>query len=100
MPLELAARFVSVRFPDGSLEVLATSPLDERKRSVEELGEIHAKRRGRETFCGLIKGRLDLENFSGQTVEAARQEFFATMLPRNLESVLTRPPRRSPAVAT
>jgi len=91
LPMELAVRFVSVRLPDGSLEVLATSLLDEKKYSVKELGELYAKRWGHETFYGLIKGRLDLENFSGQTVEAVRQDFFATMLLCNLESVLTRP---------
>jgi hypothetical protein len=39
----------------------------------------------------MIKGRLDLENFSGETVEAVRQDFFATLLLCNLESILSQP---------
>ena len=38
-----------------------------------------------------MKGRLDLENFSGQSVEAVRQDFFATLCLCNLESVMTEP---------
>src|SRR2546428_7215900 len=37
----------------------------------------------------MMKGRLDLENFSGQTAEAVRQDFFATLFLCNVESVVT-----------
>lgn len=89
LPLELSVRFVSVRLPGGQLEVLATSLLDEAAYPTEEMAGLYAKRWGHETFYGLVKGRLDLENFSGQTPEAVRQDFFAAMLLCNLESVLT-----------
>ncbi len=42
-------------------------------------------------FYGVMKGRLDLENFSGQTPEAVRQDFHATLLLCNLESLLSGP---------
>jgi hypothetical protein len=32
---------------------------------------------GVETFYGVLKGRLELEHFSGQSVEAVRQDFGA-----------------------
>jgi hypothetical protein len=38
-----------------------------------------------------LKGRLDLENFSGLTAEAVRQDFYAAVLLCNLESLLTGP---------
>ena len=38
-----------------------------------------------------MKGRLDLENFSGQTAEVVRQDFHSTLLLCNLESEMTRP---------
>src|SRR4030095_9409555 len=41
-----------------------------------------------ETFHNVLKSRLDLENFSGQTEEAVRQDFYATLLLCNLETVL------------
>ena len=89
LPLELTVRFVSVRLPTGELEVLATSLLDEQRYPTEEFLTVYHYRWKHETFYGMMKGRLDLENFSGQTPEAVRQDFFATLLLCNLESVLT-----------
>ena len=39
----------------------------------------------------MLKGRLELENFSGRTVEAVRQDVHAAVLLANLESVLSEP---------
>jgi hypothetical protein len=89
LPLELTVRFVSVRLPTGELEVLATSLLDQQRYPTEEFLTVYHYRWNHETFYGMMKGRLDLENFSGQTTEAVRQDFFATLLLCNLESVLT-----------
>ena len=89
LPWELTVRFVSVRLPTGQLEVLATSLLDEQQYPTEEFLNVYHYRWNHETFYGVMKGRLDLENFSGQTVEAVRQDFFATLLLCNLETVLT-----------
>jgi hypothetical protein len=91
LPLELTVRFVSVRLSTGELEVLATSLLAEAKYPTAEFGELYHRRWAHETFYGVMKGRLDLENFSGQTPEAVRQDFHATLLLCNLESVLTAP---------
>src|SRR5438552_5566847 len=89
LPVELTVRFVSVRLPNGKLEVLATSLLDETLYPTEEFLTVYHLRWNHETFYGVIKGRLDLENFSGQTAEAVRQDFHATLLLCNLETVLT-----------
>ena len=89
LPLELRVRFVSVRLPNGELEVLATSLLDQALYPTEEFLTVYHWRWNHETFYGVIKGRLDLENFSGQTAEAVRQDFHATLLLCNLETVLT-----------
>ena len=91
LPLALTVRFVSVRLPTGELEVLATNLHDAAAYPNKEFGALYHRRWGHETFYGLLKGRLELENFSGQTPEAVRQDFFATLLLCNLESVLTAP---------
>lgn len=90
LPLEMKVRFVSVRLPTGELEVLVTSLLDEQAYPSEEFLELYHRRWGVETFFGLLKGRLSLENFSGFTVEAVLQDIFSTICLTNLESVLTR----------
>jgi hypothetical protein len=89
LPLELTVRLVSVRLPTGQLEVLATSLLDESLYPTEEFLDVYHWRWNHETFYGVIKGRLDLENFSGQTAEAVRQDFYSTLLLCNVETVLT-----------
>lgn len=91
LPLELTVRFVTVRLSTGLLEVLATSLLDEQRYPTEEFLAVYHCRWKHETFYGVLKGRLDLENFSGQTPEAVRQDFHSTLLLSNLESVLAAP---------
>jgi Transposase DDE domain len=91
LPLTLTVRFVSVRLPTGELEVLATNLHDPAAYPTKEFGALYHQRWGHETYYGLLKGRLELENFSGLTPEAVRQDFFATLLLCNLESVLTAP---------
>jgi hypothetical protein len=95
LPLELAVRFVSLRLPDGKLEVLVTTLLDEQKYPTEEFLEVYHRRWNHETFYHVLKSRLDLENFSGQTVEAIRQDFHAAVLLCNLETLLTQPAKEA-----
>jgi Transposase DDE domain len=91
LPLELIVRFISLRLPDGKLEVLVTTLLNEQKYPTEDFLDVYHYRWGHETFYNVLKSRLDLENFSGETVEAVRQDFHAAVLLCNLESLLTQP---------
>lgn len=95
LPLELIVRFISLRLPDGKLEVLVTTLLNEQKYPTDEFLEVYHYRWGHETFYNVLKSRLDLENFSGETVEAVRQDFHAAVLLCNLESLLTQPAQRA-----
>jgi hypothetical protein len=87
----MKVRFVSLRLPSGELEVLATSLLDEGLYPTEEFLTVYHWRWGHETFYLMLKGRLELENFSGRTVEAIRQDVQAAVRLANLESVLSEP---------
>lgn len=91
LPLKIQVRFVSVRLPNGELEVLATSLLDESLYPTAEFLQVYHWRWGHETYYMMLKGRMDLENFSGRTVEAVRQDLHAAVLIANLESVLSDP---------
>lgn len=90
-PLELEVRFVTVRLCTGELEVLVTSLLDESSYPTEEFADLYWRRWGQETCFGRLKGRLDLEHCSGKSVEAVQQDFLASVLLSNLESVLIGP---------
>jgi hypothetical protein len=91
LPLQLRVRFVSVRLPTGELEVLVTSLLDEAAHPTEDFLELYHHRWGHETYYGRLKGRLDLEHWSGETEEAVRQDFWAAVFLANVESLLSEP---------
>lgn len=95
LPLELVVRFVSLRLPDGKLEVLVTTLIEEQDYPTEEFLEVYHRRWNHETFYHVLKSRLDLENFSGETVEAIRQDFHAAVLLCNLETLLTQPAQQA-----
>lgn len=90
LPEQLTVRWITVRLSSGELEVLATSLLDEQRYPSACFEQAYGYRWGEETFYGLLKGRLDLENFSGRSVESVQQDVHATILLSNLESVVTR----------
>jgi hypothetical protein len=91
LPLKMKVRFVSVRLSSGELEVLMTSLVDEQRYPTEEFLTVYGWRWGHETFHFMLKGRLELENYSGLTVEAVQQDFHAAVLLCNLESLLSEP---------
>ena len=92
--LEMTVRFISLRLATGELEVLVTSLLDCERYPATALSQVYAQRWGEETCFFLLKSRLDLENFSGRTVEAVQQDFHSTVLLSNLERLLTEPAAR------
>lgn len=89
LPLSLKVRLVRVLLATGEYEVLVTSLLDESQYPTTEFRELYHLRWGVETFYGLLKTRLELENFTGIGVEAIRQDFYATLYLCGLESMLT-----------
>lgn len=89
LPAELTVRFVRVILDNGTIEVLATSVLDATILSRDELKELYYLRWGIETFYGICKTRLSLENFSGYSVEAIMQDFFATVFLTGVETIFT-----------
>lgn len=99
-PRELRVRLVTVRLSSGELEVLVTSLLDAVAYPVEALAELYWQRWGQETYYGRLKGRLDLEHCHGQTVEAVEQDFHATVLLSNVESVVIGPAQAQLAART
>jgi hypothetical protein len=88
LPAQMQVRFVTVRLCTGELEVLATSLLDEERYLASCFLELYGRRWGIETYYGALKGRLDLENFSGKSVEAILQDIHAAVFLSNLESVI------------
>jgi hypothetical protein len=89
LPEAITVRFVRVLLSTGEIEVLVTSLLDEVLYPTQGFLELYGLRWGIETFYGLLKTRLVLENFTGLGVEAVKQDFYATIYLSGLESALT-----------
>lgn len=89
LPIEMKVRFVSVRLPTGELEVLVTSLVDEKACPAGEFLELYHRRWGIETYFKILKSHLDLENFTGLTVEAVLQDIHAAVFLANLQSLVS-----------
>lgn len=89
LPTQLQIRLVKVLLSTGEIEILATSLLDQQQYPIADFKELYAMRWNVETLYDRFKNRLALENFTGQTVEAVKQDFYSTLLISNIESELT-----------
>lgn len=89
LPEQIQVRLVRLNLPNGEIEILMTDLLDESLYPTAEFGGLYRLRWGIETFYGRLKTRLGLENFSGLTPEAIKQDFYATIFITGLESLLT-----------
>ena len=86
LPKTLTVRVV---LDNGDYEVLVTSLLARQPYPTASFKELYYLRWGIETFYGILKTRLTLENFSGYSVDAIRQDFFATIFLTGAETILT-----------
>lgn len=85
----LRVRLVKVVLNSGEIEVLATSLLDQEKYPKRDFKDLYSKRWGIETLYDRVKNRLSLENFSGKSVEAVKQDFYSTIFITNVEVDVT-----------
>jgi len=87
----IKCRLVSVELPNGEREILCTSLMDSRKYPVEDIGELYHYRWNEEEGYKLFKSRMEVENFSGKTALAVRQDFFAKVFIMSLCATLAFP---------
>jgi IS4 transposase len=89
LPGSLRIRFVKIILGDGEVEILATSLLDRKRYPFKDFKKLYYKRWRIETFFQVIKSRLAVDNFTGRTVEAIKQDFFSTLFVSGLETILS-----------
>lgn len=87
LPLSIPVRFIRVELKTGEVEVLATSLTNKKLYPTSDFSNLYYQRWGVETFYGIIKGRLDLENFTGTTAESIKQDFYATLFISGMETI-------------
>ena len=89
LPLKLKIRFIRLELDNGEVEILATSLLDTKKFPYSDFKSLYYKRWGIETYFQTLKSRLTLDNFTGKTLNAVLQDFYATVFVSGLETIIT-----------
>lgn len=84
----IRVRLVRVRLKGGDTEVLATSVLDEQRIPDRLFGELYRRRWGVEEGYKRLKCWAEIENVSGRSLLAVRQDVHAKVLAYNLASML------------
>lgn len=86
---DISVRVVKFTLPSGEEEALITDLIDKRM-GIKAFKGLYFKRWPIETKYDEIKNKLEVENFSGRTVEAIKQDFFITMHMSNVAAVACR----------
>ncbi len=73
----IQCRIIKVVLENGDTEVLCTSLLDSKKYDIDEFRQLYHYRWNEEEAYKLLKSRIELENFSGKTAQAVKQDFYA-----------------------
>lgn len=81
-------RIVKVILKNGTVEVLATSLLDEKKYPVEIFKELYNKRWGIETNYSHLKNHIEIGNFTGYSTCVVKQDFYANTLIANIQRMI------------
>jgi hypothetical protein len=75
----------------GEKEILCTSLTDSEKYLHEEFDSLYHYRWNEEEAYKLLKSRIELENFSGKTAKAVKQDFHAKVFLMSLCSAYAHP---------
>ena len=81
---EIECRLVRIELDNGEYEILCTSLTDFEKFPYEDLSELYHHRWNIEEGFKLFKARIEVENFTGKTVRAVKQDFFAKVFMMSL----------------
>jgi len=74
---EISCRLIKIELENGEKEVLCTSLTDTQTYLYEEFEQLYHYRWNEEEAYKLLKNRIELEDFSGKTARAIKQDFHA-----------------------
>jgi len=86
----ITVRLIRVDLPQGEKEILITSVLESKALSAKRFKGLYHARWGVEEAFKRLKSRLEVENFSGKSVRAVKQDFHAKMMTYNLAALLAK----------
>lgn len=80
-------RLIRVDLENGETEILVTTLLDAQQFPHSLFGDLYHERWGVEENYKIIKCRLQMENFTGETVESIYQDFHARIFTLNFSAI-------------
>lgn len=87
-PGRLILRVVKIKLTTGITEYIISSLTDKTLFTKDDLKELYHLRWNEETYFNFQKNVLEIENFSGRTPEAIRQDYYAKVLSSNIGSLM------------
>lgn len=87
----MQVRLIRIELDNGELEVLVTSLIDCKTYPHELFKDLYFKRWPIEEMYKLYKSRIEIGNFTGKSVQAIKQDFYARVFMCNLTSILAFP---------
>lgn len=87
----IKCRLVRVELDTGEIEILCTSLIDKELYPYEQFKELYHYRWNEEEAYKLLKCRMELENFSGKTAKAIKQDFHAKVFLLTLSAAYAHP---------
>jgi len=87
----IKCRLIKVELDTGEIEILCTSLIDTKKYLYEQFNELYHFRWNEEEAYKLLKNRMELENFSGKTAKAVKQDFHAKIFLLTLSAAYAHP---------
>ena len=74
---EITCRLIKVELENGDKEILCTSMTDDKTYLYSDFEQLYHYRWNEEEAYKLLKSRIELEDFSGKTAKAVKQDFHA-----------------------
>lgn len=87
-PDKIKLRVVKLTLSNGVKEYLITSVLDKNELTTKDFNEIYNLRWNEEVYFDFQKNIMEIENFTGKTVETIKQDYYCTILVGNLHSLI------------
>lgn len=87
----LTCRLIRIELDNGEFEVLCTSLLDPQLYEYDQFEALYHLRWSEEESYKLLKARIEVEDFSGKTERAVRQDFHAKILLMTLCAAFAHP---------
>ena len=88
---EIQCRLIKVELPNGESEILCTSLTDMETYLYDDFIQLYHYRWSEEEAYKLLKSRIEVENFSGKTAIAVKQDFHAKILLMTLCAAFAHP---------